>query len=398
MPKETKRLYFEDPYQVDFEANVIEKTTCEQRPALILDRTCFYPESGGQPSDRGSINGTEVVKVVEDNETILHVLKEDILSKKIKGKVDWETRFDHMQQHAGQHILSQSFYELYKGETLSFHLGDSFSTVEIGIRKIPDEEVDSVEDFANEIVFQNREIKAYFLSEEKIKSIPLRKPPKKEGLIRVIEISDFDYSACGGTHPRRTGEIGLIKVLKWERIRDNVRFEFVCGGRALRDYSMRNILLRQVANRFTVGESGVISSIDKLFCELKDQRRKNRKIQEKILQFEAQEIIQNSKEKIITNIFTGRSPEEVRFLALNIIRTGEYVVLYGLNVEGRVHLVLACSESLGLDMRDLIPVVSPLIKGRGGGRSSLVELAGEKTENLELAIEKASRHIAILDT
>lgn len=391
--EETKRLYLEDPYRTEFEAKVKEKTIYEQKPALILDQTCFYPESGGQPSDKGTIDHSKVLAVIQKNERILHVLDKDVLSQKVKGKIDWEIRFDHMQQHAGQHILSQSFHSLLRGKTLSFHLGKDFSSIEIDLRKISEEDVENVEILANKIVFQDREIHTIVIPEKNVGSVPLRKPPVKKGLIRVVEVSGFDYSACGGTHPRRTGEIGLIKVLKWEKIRNNIRFEFVCGNRALRDYMMRNRVLRQAAVRLTVNELDVAASVEKLSADYKDQKRTAKKMQEKILQYEAQEIVQSSKERIFRKIFTDRMLEEVRLLALLIIKKGDYTVLFGLKKEERAHLVLACAENLGLDMRELIPVVSPFLKGKGGGRPSLVEISGERSDNLNDVLEKAYQFI-----
>jgi alanyl-tRNA synthetase len=394
MRHETRRLYHENSYQVEFESRVVERLSREGKPGLVLAQTCFYPESGGQPHDKGLIDGVEVIKVLEEDEKIVHLLEKDILSKRVKGRIDWEARFDHMQQHSGQHILSQSFYELFKAETLSFHLGGTFSTVEIDLREARDEEVENVEKRANEIVFQDREIKSYFVPEEGIRSVPLRKPPQKKGLIRVVEVAGFDYSACGGTHVRRAGEIGIIKILKWERIRNNLRFEFVCGRRAVSDYAWRNRILLELANRFTVQERDILSSVEKNFSDLKSQRKMNRKIQEKIVQYEAQEMIQKAKGKIIKQLYTNRTAEEMKFLALNIIRRGEFVVLLGLKREGRGHLVLASSEKLGLDMRELLPLVFSLIKGKGGGQPSLVEFAGEAGENVDAALAGAYERIS----
>jgi len=398
MSGETRRLYFEDQYRVDFEAKVLDRVIYGGKTALILDQTCFYPESGGQPFDKGTINGIQVINVIEEKGKILHVLEKDVPSENIKGKIDWDRRFDHMQQHAGQHILSQCFYKLYKAKTLSFRLGQDFSTLEMDLRNTTEEDIEKVEKLANKIVFKDREIKSFFVPEEKIIEVPLRRPPKKKGLIRVVDISDFDYSACGGTHPRRTGEIGLIKILKWERIRNNIRFEFVCGKRALHDYTIKNSVIRQIAVRFTVGAREVLPSLEKHFADFKDQKRKNKKMQEKISQLEALEILKNAKERIIRNIFTERTIEEVRFLALNIIKKGDYVVLYGLRLKNSAHVVMASSEALGVDMRELIPVVSPLIKGKGGGQSSIVQIVGEEVKNLELALDKAEKHINTLLT
>jgi len=389
----TKRLYFENPYQIEFEARVVERLSWREKPAVVLDQTCFYPESGGQPSDKGTLNGIEVLGVLEEDSKILHLLEDDISAEEVKGKIDWQTRFDFMQQHAGQHILSQSFHELYQAETLSFHLGEVTSTVEIDLRKVTEEEVERVETRANDIVFQDREIKSYFIPEEKISSIPLRKPPKKKGLIRVVEVTDFDYSACGGTHPSKTGEVGLIKILKWEKIRNNVKFEFVCGQRASKDYAWKNRDLRELSNMFTVSEREVLTSVEKLQSDLKSQRKKTRKMQERVSQYEAQEIIRNTEGRIIKDVFTGRTPDEVRCLALNIIKKGDFIVLYALREGERGHLVFACSENLNCDMRELVPLVSPLIKGKGGGNPSLVQIGAEEAENLELALDKAYEFI-----
>jgi alanyl-tRNA synthetase len=378
MKKDTKCLYLENPYKVEFEARVIEKVTWEQKPALILDQTCFYPESGGQPSDKGMINGIEVINVLAHEAKIIHLVAEDIPVGKVTGKVDWQTRFDHMQQHSGQHILSQCLHELLSAGTLAFHLGETISTLEIDLRNISEEELENIERRANEIVFEDREVKSYFVPEEKIKSVPLRRPPKKKGIIRVVEVSDFDFSACGGTHVRRTGEIGLIKILRLERIRNNVRFEFLCGKRALEDYA---------------SEGEIFSTVEKLSSDLKSQKRGRKKLQEQIAHYEAQEIIQETKGKIIKEVLVDKTAEEARFLAINIIRKGDFVVLLGLKGEERGHLILACSENLSIDMRELVPQVSALIKGKGGGSPSLVEVAGEEKEYLEQALEKAFEFI-----
>lgn len=392
MHKETRRLYLENPYQAEFEAEVVERIVREQKPALILDQTCFYPESGGQVHDIGWINKVAVLKVMEEGERIVHVLENEVTNDNVKGAIDWKSRFDHMQQHTGQHILSQSFYELFEAETLSFHMGESASTVEIGIREISEKEVEKVERRANEIIFEDREIKIHSLPEEKVHSLSLRKIAKKKGLIRVVEVADYDYSACGGTHVRRTGEVGLIKILKWERIRNNLRFEFVCGQRAVDDYVWKNRIFRDLSNRLSSHERDVLSSVERLFSDMKAQKKATKKLQEKIAQYEAHEFIEK-KESVIKEVFTEKTREEMKFLALNIIRKGDFVVLFGLKGEERGHLVLACSDNLKIDMRELIPLVSPLVKGKGGGSASLVEMAVENVGEIELALRGAAEKV-----
>jgi alanyl-tRNA synthetase len=393
MAEKTTRLYFENPYQVEFEANVIQSLDQEGKPAVILDRTCFYPEGGGQPADKGTLDGIPVVHVLEKDDQIIHVLEKDISSVAVKGKIDWSIRFDHMQQHAGQHVLSQCFVQLFDAATRSFHMGEETSTLEVDMRNMSEDEAERIEKFANDIVFQNKEIKSCFYRGEDVSSIPLRRPTKKEGDIRVVEVLDFDHTACGGTHPRSTGEIGTIKILRWDRIRDNVRLEFLCGNRALNDYARKHRDLKTLSNSLTVDEKDVVASFEKIRSDLKKQKKINRKIQEKVIQYEADDIRQKAEGKIIKRIFADRSPDEIRLLTLLLIRKGEFVVLFGLIMEERIHVFLACAESLGLDMRELVPVISPLIEGKGGGRASLVELSGQKKANLEEALDAASKHI-----
>ncbi len=393
-----KRIYFDDPYQVKFESKIIDRVKHNNRTALILEQTCFYPESGGQPADKGTLNGVEIIDVIEDKGRILHIVDQEVAETKVNGKVDWKTRFDYMQQHAGQHILSQSFWELMQGKTMSFHLGQDVSTLEIDIQKISDLELEKVEEGANKVIFQNREIKTYFIDEDKIGEIPLRKPPKKTGLIRIVEVADYDFSACGGTHPSRTGEIGLIKILKWGRIRNNLSFEFVCGSRALRDYTLKNRILLQAASRLSVGEEEVPDTLEKLFTDLKSEKKQKRKVLIKLSELEARDIRQNAEGRIIKKIYSGRSRDDIRHIALNIIRNPGYIVLFGLKADRKANLILARSEDIDFDMRQLIPAASQLINGKGGGRPSLVELAGDNVENLKHALEELEEGLEVLDT
>jgi alanyl-tRNA synthetase len=393
---ETKKLYHEDAYLVEFDARVVERREIEGRPAIVLDRTAFYPEAGGQSSDRGTLDGVAVVDVVDEEGIIVHVLAAPIEADAVHGVVDWARRFDRMQQHSGQHILSQAFYEVLKGATLSFHIGDEVSTVEIGVPGITDAGLDRVETRANAVVFDDREIRTYFVPEDKIATVPLRKPPKKgeAGMIRVVEVDRFDHSACGGTHCRRAGEVGLIKVLKWEKIRGNLRFDFVCGGRALRDYQDKNRTVRGAAAAFSVADRDIPAAIDKAQAEVKALKKRVRRLEERVAAFEAGRMVGDAAGKVIQAVFEDRSPEEARFLALNIIKQGEYAALFAAPGEGRSHLILAVSEGLGLDARTLVPVIGEVLEAKGGGSPSLVELVTSETGKVAAALDAARTHIS----
>ncbi len=389
MAIETKRLYFEDPYRTDFEARVLSRRDLLEGQALILDQTCFYPEGGGQPADRGILCGVEVKHVFEQGGEILHLVASPVSDDGVRGRIDWEARFDHMQQHSGQHVLSQCFHRLLNGKTVSFHLGEKISTLEIALPSITDEDVARVEDCANRAVFENREIQTYFVDEDEIVRVPLRKPPQKAGRIRVVEVAGFDFTACGGTHPRRTGEIGCIKLLKQVKIRNNVRFEFVSGGRALQDYSRKQRILADLALKFSSGEADLPLAVDKMMTEQKGLKRELRKVGERVLQHEALEMVREVDEPVIAKLFEEGSAQEVRQLALAVIRNSGFVTLFGLRSGDKAHLIMARSEDLALDLRDLIPVVSPLLDAKGGGRPSLVELVGKNPAALAAALDRA---------
>jgi alanyl-tRNA synthetase len=389
----TVRLYFDDPNLADFEAKVVRRENREGRPVLVLDRTAFYPESGGQPADRGAINGVKVVDVQEDGADILHFVEKDIPGETVHGRVDWPLRFDRMQQHSGQHILSQAFIEVLNAETRSFHLGDEVSTLEIGLAKVDDADLERVERRANAVVFEDREVKTYFMPEERISEVPLRRPPKKEGTIRVVEISGFDYSACGGTHVRRTGEVGLIKVTRWEKIRGNVRFDFLCGGRALADYGVKNRSIRQVSGLFSVSDKDAPASVEKTLADLKAQKKTARALQEALAKYEARDIIAADPGPLVRRVFEDKTPDEVKLLALSIVRQASRLVLFAAKAKPQSHIIIARSDDLSIDLRQLAPVVTAIVNGRGGGGASLVEIVTEDTSKLDEALLKTEEFV-----
>jgi len=386
---ETKKLFYDDAYLLEFEAEVVERREHEGRPAVVLDRTAFYPESGGQPWDKGTLGGAEVAAVLDLDGTILHVVEGAVPEGRVRGSVDRATRLDYMQQHTGQHVLSQAFWELLKGETLSFHMGPGVSTLEIGLKALSDADFDRVEDRANAIVREDREVRTYFVPEERIGEVPLRRPPKKHGLLRVVEVDGFDYSACGGTHVRKTSEIGAIKILGIEKIRGNLRFEFLCGGRALRDHRDKDRTVRRLAGAFSCAPGDVAAQVERLAVEHKSLKKRARHLEERLAAFEAAEIVRTATDRFVSGFLGDKTPEEARFLALNIIRNGEFYVVYGASSESQGHLIAARSESLKTDLRQLAAIVGAVLPVKGGGGPSLVELVTAEKARLSEAVDAA---------
>jgi alanyl-tRNA synthetase len=225
----TERLYYDDSYLTEFRASVVDASPDRRR--IYLDRTAFYPTSGGQPFDIGRLGGVQVLDVADEEDRIAHVLDAPLEGRDVSGTLDWKRRFDHMQQHTGQHLLSAVLLDLYNAATVGFHLGAEASTIDIAVAALNPERVRKAWHRANEIVFENRPVTvSYGHSSE---DLGLRKASDREGLLRVVSIERLDRSACGGTHVRATGEIGPILIRKLERIRGNLRVEFLCGMRAV---------------------------------------------------------------------------------------------------------------------------------------------------------------------
>ena len=402
----TERLYYSDSYLREFEARIVEKVFLEGRPGVILDRTAFYPASGGQPHDTGRLECLPVIEVIErEDKAVVHITAAEIsasLGKKVCGEIDWARRFDHMQQHTGQHILSQAFLSLFEAKTVSFHLGEEVSTIDIDRAPLSLEELEEAEEAANAIVFEDRPVRASFLSEEELARLPLRKMPAVEGPVRLVIIEDFDHSPCGGTHCRHTGEVGLIAIGKVERRGDQTRLEFRCGRRALADYRRKNRAVNELAGSFSVGDWELPQAVARLREQEEAQRRALHSAMEKLLDYEAARLVAGAEDgdgfRLVQAIFQPGSTEEalpwdaerVRHLALRIVEHPSCVALLGLRGD-KARLTFARSKDLDFDMAALLREVSPLIGGGGGGQPYLAQGGGARTEGLEEALEKARK-------
>ena len=252
------RLYYQDDYIQTFSAQITKRGTEEDGTAyVVLSETAFYPTGGGQPCDLGLLGDIQVVDVEEIGGEVRHRLSSPLPEEitEVTGQIDWERRFDHMQQHAGQHILSAAFLEVVQAETLAFHLGKERVTIDVRLDELTEDVWIKVEQRANQVVLENHPIIVRFVDEAELATLPLKKQPSVTENIRVVMIPDFDYNPCGGTHPARTSEVGMIKILGWERHRGNIRLEFICGWRALRDYTRKQATVRELASHLLTSET-----------------------------------------------------------------------------------------------------------------------------------------------
>jgi alanyl-tRNA synthetase len=399
----SKRLYYQDSYKTRFKGRIVERVQQDGVTAVVLDRTCFYPTSGGQPFDRGMMNQVPVqnVTIRETDGAILHWLGEaDIWSDEITADIDWPRRFDHMQQHSGQHILSQAFIQAADAETVSFHLGEQSVTIDVQARDFKSENIEYAEHLANQIVWQNRPVRIRAASPEEAQQLPLRKiPPTREGKLRLIEIDDFDLTACGGTHVSATGEVGMIKIVKLERNGDLLRVEFCCGQRALQDYRLKNSVVSRLTAVLTTGIPELVDSVSKLQTEVKESRRTLKQQQNAITQLDATVLLAQSKRKnktiIITRVYpdSESNPGQLRALANRLMKEENVIALLGLAGEKSL-LIFGRSKNAPGDMNQLIkPALQLLGSASGGGTAEMAQGGGPTAdlERVEQAVARAER-------
>lgn len=380
----TERLYYRDSMLREFDAMVVSCVPAQGTPdtspqtfEVVLDRTAFYPSSGGQPFDTGSLGGARVVDVIDREDSgIAHVVDGAIdKGAPVHGAIDWTRRFDHMQQHTGQHVLSAAFDRLFGVRTVSFHLGPESATIDLA-REVSAREVAEAEAAANGVVWDNREIFVRFVSEAEAQALPLRKDPVRTGELRVVEVAGFDLSACGGTHVPSTGMIGVIAVAATERFKGATRLTFVCGGRALRSHGrLRDVVVR-ATRALSVLPEEVADGIERLQAELKEAGRAAKKTQEELAGFRAAGLRASAATigpwRGVLTAQPGWDAGALKTLASAIVSEAGYVVV--LTGDGRpVPVVAARSADVAFDAGSWIKEATASLGGRGGGRPELAQ-------------------------
>ena len=385
----TNRLYYTDPYLQAFDATVTAVDRVGDRTVVALDRTAFYPTSGGQPYDTGTLGALRVVDVFDrDDGSIAHVV-EGVLPQpwqQVRGEIDWPRRFDHMQQHTGQHVLSAAFEHLFRVRTVSFHLGADVSTIDLA-RETTAAEIEAAEREANRVVWEDRPVTIRFASAEEAASLPLRKEPKREGTLRLIDVERFDLSACGGTHVARTGAIGIIAVAAWERFKGGKRIEFLCGGRALDRFgSLRDAVAASV-RLLSVLPQELPGSIERLQLEVKEQRRSSSALQLELAAYRADELAAAA---AIIHQSPGLADEHparlvvraidadagvLKALAMAVVARDGYIAVLTSTTRPAV-VVVARSADVTVSSHQVLAKLIAQFGGRGGGKAELAQGGG----------------------
>lgn len=401
----TERLYYNDSHLIEFEARVIDVTErVSGWSAIVLDRTAFYPTGGGQPSDTGTLNGSRVVECIDDGERgVLHVVQNFAPARDtiVAGRIDWARRLDHMQQHTGQHILSQAFVQLFNAPTKSFRVLENSCEIDIDLANPTVEIIERAVELANNVVWEDRAIAIHLVSAAEAAALPLRKEPSREGELRLIEIEGFDLTPCGGTHAYRTGEVGMIAMRSWERAKGLTRVEFVAGMRALADYRRANKSARDVAALFSCGRDDVAQHAAQFVEENKELRRQVRVLEEVAAGVEASKLLATAVvlgdgTRLVAHIFedrdtegNGRNAEFLKKLAHALIAQPRTIALLASRDKDTARLVFARSADALGDMNALMREACALLDGRGGGKPDMAQGGGKNLAKLHEAIDRA---------
>jgi alanyl-tRNA synthetase len=378
----TERLYYADSYLREFRARVTERSPDGRR--IYLDRTAFYPTSGGQPHDTGAIAGVPLVDVEDEGERIAHVVAAPVSAEEVDCRIDWDRRFDHMQQHSGQHLLSAIFVERFGIATISFHLGQESCSIDLGTPTLEPARVLEAERRANQAVFENRPIAISFADSAETRD--LRKPSAREGTLRIVSIEGLDRSACGGTHVARTGEIGTILLRKLDRIRNTVRVEFLCGGRAVGRARADFDALSRVAQMVSGSLDEAPELVAAQFEAARNTDKLRRKLEEDLAQYQGRELYaataadEAGVRRVLRRLPSGNL-ENLRGMAQSFTAQAQAVFIAALDEPPAV--LLAVSADSAIDAGKLLKAALTQAGGRGGGNPRMAQGSLPSSEALE---------------
>jgi len=368
----TERLYYTDAYLASFSAAVSEHADGGRR--VYLDRSAFYPTSGGQPNDLGSLDGIPVLDVVDDGERVAHLLASPLAGDHVEGLIDWPRRFDHMQQHTGQHLLSAVFIELLNAVTVSVHFGAESSTLDLDAGEISPGEIADVQDRANAVAAENRPVTVGF--EDAATAAGLRKPSERGGMLRLVTIAGIDRSACGGTHVRGTAEIGSILIRRVERVKKRVRVDFLCGLRAARRARGDFLALSHIAGGFSAALDDTPALVDRQRHELRELQAARDGILQELAGYQARERVaavtpDAAGRRVVVERRTEGPLEGLRSLALAVAAQDGAVFIGA--VDEPASILLATSAASGVDAGAVLKPLLVAAGGRGGGSARLAQ-------------------------
>lgn len=367
----TKKLYYDSAYIREWETRITRKLEREDGTYLIMEETAFYPHGGGQPCDLGWIDIIPVLDVVQEEGEILHKVEHWPEKEEVSCRLDWDRRFDHMQHHSGQHLLSAMCLEVCQAETLSFHLGQDYATIDIARSDLSQAQLMMLELEVNDQVYLNRKVTSYFVSREQAAALPLVKQPKVIDDIRIVEIEGIEYNACGGTHVSATGEIGMIKLLRAEKQKGHLRIYFKCGYRALNEFNAGIEILSSLSTRFNTSKEEILDRIAKWDHEQKLLQAELNAVKAENDAYLAGKLLADRQGSLIQHVFADKPLKDMQNLAVKLTEEADVIVLFVSNADHKI--VLAQGGKSGLACGAFFKQYLADYRGKGGGSDKLAQ-------------------------
>ncbi|WP_054969008.1 alanyl-tRNA editing protein [Alicyclobacillus ferrooxydans] len=388
-----ERLYYHDSYVREFTSIVNEVRQTDAGNWVRLAETAFYPTSGGQPHDVGYLNGIRVTDVEAEDDGVWHKVDKPIsVGQEVTGRIDNERRFDFMQQHSGQHVLSACFEQLLHADTVSFHMGDAISTIDIDVPQISDDDLASMERAANEWIWRDVPVQARFVTAEELAGLDLRKPPKVDEDVRIVTIVGLEHNPCGGTHVSSTGQIGQILITKTERMRGGVRINFVCGTRALAYSRQLAETFRTLGSRLSVGLPDMVSAVDMLQGQVRDGARQLQDLKQQTASLMAKDLVLQAKagygdmHALAADIGDGYGMNELKPMMSAVTALLEesgqvpYIAALTGTSAGRHFVLATVSEESSLQANKIVTEALGVVGGKGGGNAKMAQGSAPVTE------------------
>ena len=373
----TERLYLADPYLATFHARVVGLRELTGKPAVVLDRSAFYPEGGGQPGDRGTLGPASVLDTQEEGGAVVHVVDRALEEGAVvEGRIDWARRLDHLQQHHGQHLLSAAFERVLQAPTVSFHLGERTCTIDLdaSISALDEAALRRVEAAANASIWRNLPVVARDFTAAERAALPLRKEPVKGD--RVVVVEGVDASPCGGTHPHRTGDVGAVAILKAARWgQGKARIEFACGGRVVTLLAEASAQLAVAAEALKCGTHEVGAAAGRVAAEAQARRKAEGALVEELARQLAAGLARDSAPgPVVARVERGSGM--ARAVAAALAERGRVALVASID-QGRAHLCFARPKSSGPSMNDVLKPALAILAGKGGGSADFAQGSGE---------------------
>lgn len=377
----TKRLFEENVYLKETNCRVIGKSELEGKKLVELDGTIFFPEGGGQPSDTGTIGEANVLHVFEKGERICHQVDEFPEGEDVKCILDWKKRFDHMQQHCGEHILSGVMLREYGFHNKGFHMGEDYITIDIDAGSITDEMIKNIELKCNEAIYENRNIEVITVdSVEKARDYPIRKMPDIDEDIKIVNIVDTDCVACCGTHPSKTGEVGLVKILRTQKYKGMTRIFFKCGMRAFEDFQREHDIISTLNRKYSSDLDTLIDRNDKESIKMDEMKNDLKNLRKQLSKYDAKTLMEESKGEKISKLFEDKSAEELDNIVSELADMGRYEIILSSGKDKRV--VYANNTDNGNSCGKIFKEYIKDYNGKGGGKDERAQGSFADKEDL----------------